>query len=32
LIIEFITFDDLKRVGWRQKFRHVMDNRKTVER
>jgi phenylacetate-CoA ligase len=25
--IEFINFDELEKVGWRQKFRHVLDRR-----
>lgn len=28
LDVEFIEYDELKRVGWRQKFRHVIDMRR----
>ena len=27
IYIEFIDFQDLETVGWRQKFRHVIDKR-----
>lgn len=30
IYIEFIDFDDLETVGWRQKFRHVIDKRKNA--
>jgi phenylacetate-CoA ligase len=30
LYIEFISFSDLETVGWRQKFRHVIDKRQNV--
>lgn len=27
LVINFLKFEELERVGWRQKFRHIIDKR-----